>query len=118
MLSLAGIDTNKFKAYSTRSASSSAASAGITTNQILEEANWGSKSVFLQFYYKPTSSNAVGVSVLSAAPTSSLLISDLSILKCNYLNGSNHRVVSSYSGFHEECEVNIPTSHPYPTLDM
>ena len=72
MLSLAGIDTNKFKAYSTRSTSSLAASAGITANQILEEANWRSKSVFQQFYYKPTNSNAVGVSVLSAAPTSSL----------------------------------------------
>ena len=25
----------------------------------------------------------------------------------NYLNGSDHRVIASYSGLHEECEVNI-----------
>jgi len=25
----------------------------------------------------------------------------------NYLNSSDHRVVASYSGLHEECEVNI-----------
>ena len=69
----AKFNTEKFKAHCTRSASTSAAaSAGIITNQILETADWNSKSVFQQFYYKPTSSNAVGVSVLSAAPTSSL----------------------------------------------
>jgi len=73
ILGLAGIDTNKFKAHSTRSASASAAaSAGVTTNQIMEAADWSSSSVFQQFYYKPTNSNAVGVSVLSAAPTGSL----------------------------------------------
>ena len=76
MLILADTDTEKFKAHSIRSAAAlAAASAGITVNQILEAANWSSKSVFQQFYYKPTSSNAVGVSVLSAAPTSLLQIS-------------------------------------------
>ena len=33
----------------------------------------------------------------------------LSIIANNYLNGSDHRVVASYSGLHEECEVNIST---------
>jgi len=60
---LADIDTSKFKAHST-----AAVSAGITTNQIMEAA----ESVFQQFCYKYTNSNAVGVSVLSTAPTSSL----------------------------------------------
>jgi len=69
MLSLADTDTEKFKAHSTRSTYALAAVpfAGITTDQISEADNWSSKSVFQQFYYKPTSSNAVGVSLLSAA---------------------------------------------------
>ena len=47
MLSLAGTDTNNFKAHSVKSASASAAaSAGVTTNQIMEEADWSSESVF------------------------------------------------------------------------
>ena len=47
MLNLAGIDTDNFKAHSVRSASvSAAASSGVTTNQILEAANWSSESVF------------------------------------------------------------------------
>ena len=69
MLSLAGIDTYKYKAYSVRSVS---ASAGVTTNQIMEAADWSSKSVFQQFYYKSTNANAIGVPVLSAAPTGPL----------------------------------------------
>ena len=65
ILSLAGIDTNKFKAHSIRSASAlAAASAGVTKNQIMEAADWNSSSVFQQFYHKPTNSNAVGVSML------------------------------------------------------
>jgi len=60
MLSLAGIDIDTFKAHSVRSAFASvAASADITTNQIMESADWSSKSVFQQFYYKPTNANAV-----------------------------------------------------------
>ena len=73
MLSLAGIDTSSFKAHSVRSASvSAAASAGVSTNQIMEAADWSSESVFRRFYYKPSSVNAVGVSVLSCTPTDSL----------------------------------------------
>jgi len=44
-----------------------------------------------------------------------MLICDLSIPKCNYLNGSDHAVTASYSGLHEECEVSISTSHPFHT---
>ena len=72
MLNLAGIDTDNFKAHSVRSASvSAAASSGVTTNQIMEAVNWSLESVFQRFYYKPTNTNAVGVSVLST-PTASL----------------------------------------------
>ena len=73
MLSLAGIDTSSFKAHSVRSASvSAAASAGVSTNQIMEAADWSSESVFQRFYYKHSSVNAVRVSVLSCTPTDSL----------------------------------------------
>ncbi|XP_065918856.1 integrase/recombinase xerD homolog [Dysidea avara] len=73
MLKLAGIDTDTFKSHSTRSASASAAaSAGITTNQIMEAADWRSESVFERFYYKPTSSNQMGQAVLSTSSSDSL----------------------------------------------
>ena len=53
LLKLTGIDTDTFKAHSTRSASSSvAASAALTTNQIIDAADWSLKSVFRTFYYK------------------------------------------------------------------
>ena len=102
MLNLAGNDTCTFKAHSVRNASvSAAASAGVTTNQIMEAAEWSSESVFQRFYYRPSTVNAVGVSVLSSAPTNITLICDPRIPKCNYLNGSDHRVVTSYFGLHE-----------------
>ena len=73
MLNLAGVDTNQFKAHSTRSASiSAAASARVTTNQIMEAAEWSSESVFQQFYYRPQS-NVVSVAVLSTEPATNLL---------------------------------------------
>ena len=73
MLKLAGIDTETFKAHSTRSASASAAaSTGLTTNQIMEADDWSSESVFQRFYYRPIQSNQIGVAVLSTKPTDSL----------------------------------------------
>ena len=55
MLQLAGIDTDTFRSHSVRSTSATAAaSAGITTNQIMEAADWRSESVFERFYYKPS----------------------------------------------------------------
>ena len=73
LLKLAGIDTNTFKSHSVRSASATAAaSAGITTNQIMDAADWRSESVFERFYYKPANSNSVGQAVLSSSSTDSL----------------------------------------------
>ena len=72
-LQSAGIDATTFKAHSVRSASASAAaSAGITTNQILEAADWSSESAFQRFYYKLCNSNRVGTAVLSTGSTDSL----------------------------------------------
>ena len=54
VLEKAGIDTTIFKAHSIRGASTSAAaSAGVTTNDILNAADWSSASVFQKFYYRP-----------------------------------------------------------------
>ena len=51
----AGIDTSIFKAHSTRgAATTAAANAGITTEDILKAADWSSDTVFKKFYYKPT----------------------------------------------------------------
>ena len=74
-LQSAGIDTTTciFKAHSVKGASASvAASAGITTNQILEAADWSSESVFQRFYYNLCNSNPIGTAVLSTGTTDSL----------------------------------------------
>ena len=63
----AGIDTSIFKAHSVRAASTSAAAnSGISTNEILEAADWSSSSTFQRFYYKPTRGTTFGKAVLSA----------------------------------------------------
>jgi len=47
MLNLAGLDTDKFKAHSVRSASASAAaSAGVIKNQIMEAVDWSSIFIY------------------------------------------------------------------------
>ena len=52
MLGLSGIDT-KFKAHSTRSASTSKAlSAGISLTEIVKRGQWKSDSTFRKFYHK------------------------------------------------------------------
>jgi len=73
LLKSAGIDTDTFKSHSMKSASATAtASAGITTNQTMDAADWRSESVFERFYYKPGNSNSVGQAVLSSSSTDSL----------------------------------------------
>ena len=70
ILSKAGIDTDTFKAQSTRSAAvSTAASIGLTTNDILNAADWSSESVFRKFYYRPEAKNTFGIAVLSKQAT-------------------------------------------------
>ena len=70
VLTKAGIDTNIFKAHSVRGASTSAAaSAGVTTNDILNAADWSSESVFRKFYYRPEQKSSFGSSVLAKLPT-------------------------------------------------
>ena len=72
VLTKSGINTDIFKAHSVRSAATSAAAnAGVTTNDILKAADWSSESVFQKFYYKPEKENTFGVSVLAKLPTTS-----------------------------------------------
>ena len=66
MLEESGIDTTIFKAHSTRGASvSAAAQKGVTTNDILQAADWSSDSVFRRFYYKPVHDSKYGRTILS-----------------------------------------------------
>ena len=53
-------------------AASAAASAGVTTVDILQAADWSSESVFTKFYYKPVRSNAFGAAVLSKGGSTTL----------------------------------------------
>ena len=65
ILAKVGIDTYIFKAHSISGAcTSAAASAGMTTNDILKAANWSSESVFQKFYYKPEQKGRFGTAVL------------------------------------------------------
>ena len=106
---LAGVDTDTFKLY-ILSKKCLSVSAGITTNQIMEATDWKSESVFKRYCYKPANSNQVGQAVLSSSSTDSLQTSrwlcDPSILKCNYLNGSDHEMIASYSGMWGE-HINV-----------
>ena len=70
LLTKAGINTDIFKAHSVGSAATStAANAGITTNDILKAADWSSESVFQKFYYKPGQNCTFGTAVLSKLST-------------------------------------------------
>ena len=76
-LSEAGIDTEIFKAHSVRGASSSkAATAGGTTADILQAADWSSESTFQKYYHHPIleqkDKSAFGRAVLSSAEASNL----------------------------------------------
>ena len=54
-----------FKAHSIHGASTSAAAnAGVTANDILNAADWSSKSVFQKFYYRSERKNNFGSSKL------------------------------------------------------
>ena len=54
ILKSAGIDTDKYKAHSTRAASTSAANRGeVPVASILEQAGWASERTFRRFYNKP-----------------------------------------------------------------
>jgi integrase len=54
VMKLAGINTAKFTAHSTRAASTSAAKAGnVPTETIMEAAMWQSEDIFHKFYHKP-----------------------------------------------------------------
>jgi len=64
------VNTAIFFAHFTWGASSSAtANVGITTNDILNTANWSSQSVFQKFYYKPSDDSSYGRAVLSNSAT-------------------------------------------------
>ena len=67
LLGKAGVNTEIFKAHSTRGASTSAAaSSGVTTEDILKAADWSSETVFQKFYYRPTRNPSFGKAVLSS----------------------------------------------------
>jgi hypothetical protein len=64
-LCLAGVDSNIFKAHSTRGAASSAAArAGLSVEDISKMANWTNDNTFRRFYYKPVHNPTFGRAVL------------------------------------------------------
>lgn len=68
VLSASGIDTDKYKAHSTRSASTSAAFyQGIPIQTIMNAAGWTNECTFRRFYQKEVQNETIGQSVLSKA---------------------------------------------------
>lgn len=71
VMTLAGINVNKYKAHSTRSAASSKAEAlGLSIEEIIQQGNWSNKNTFEKFYKKPivTHSKAFQQKVLNREP--------------------------------------------------
>ena len=72
VLASAGVDTDQFKAHSTRSAAVSAAtSAGVSLKDIMTMADWSRETTFTHFYYKPVGQTEFGRAVLSTHASSS-----------------------------------------------
>ena len=60
-----------------RSASSTAAAmAGLSTEEIMQAANWSSQSVFEKFYFKPTDKPKFGKTVLSTSQPTAVAAGD------------------------------------------
>ena len=75
-LAQAGIETTKFKAHSSRSASSSAAhEAGVALPDIMEAADWSTVSIFTKFYHKPVCKISFANAVLGQTEQRSLAVS-------------------------------------------
>ena len=75
-LAEAGIDTTKFKAQSSRSASSSAAyEAGVALPDIMEATDWSTASTFTMFYHKPVCKCSFAKAVLGQTEQRSLAVS-------------------------------------------
>ncbi len=59
MLELAGVDTTKFGAHSTRAATTSAAKAmNMPIDIIMQSAGWPRESTFGKYYHKPVATQA------------------------------------------------------------
>ena len=64
-MQLAGIDTTKYKAHSTRGAATSKAKTiGLSAKEILERANWTRELTFKRYYYRETESLSFQSAVL------------------------------------------------------
>jgi len=67
-LKLAGVDTERYTAHSTRSASTSQARRkGVLMSDILKVANWTSRSTFERYYHKPSEPSAFTRAVLQSS---------------------------------------------------
>ena len=72
LLKEAGVDTEVFKAHSTRAASKSTVKAqGISMADIMNMAGWSRQSTFKRFYYKSIQNDNYARAVLSTSTQSS-----------------------------------------------
>ena len=66
VMNSAGIDTNKFKAHSTRGAGTSAAKGLVPIDIIMASGGWSSINTFSKFYDRPVSDNqSLGGAIVS-----------------------------------------------------
>ena len=75
-LAQAGIDTTKFKAHSSKSASSSATyEARVALPDIMEAEDWSTVSTFTKFYHRPVCESSFANAVLGQTEQRSLAVS-------------------------------------------
>ncbi|GFN81279.1 tyrosine recombinase xerc [Plakobranchus ocellatus] len=78
MLNKAGIDTNVYKAHSTRAAASSAAARSIDIAQVLKTAGWSREQTFAKFYNKRYKPKVLAFSLLIAFSTQNQSLFEIS----------------------------------------
>jgi len=72
-LSMAGVDTDQFKAHSVRGAATSASkNLGVAMRDILATAGWSSDSTFSSIYHRPSANSKLAKALLSGASKSQI----------------------------------------------
>ena len=117
-LSEAGIDTEILKAHSVRGASSSkAATAGVTTADILQAADWSSESTFQKYYHHPilgqkTNLSLGGQSCHLLRCQTYMLIWKRSLLKCNFRMAQGTQCLDAIRNYTRKVKLKYQHSHP------
>ena len=100
ILPKAGVNTEVFKAYSVRGASTSAAlRKGVSLADILSTADWSRESTFCRFYYREATYPSYCRMAANCTSSSNTLVTQWSIVLFDYLGAYSYRYNYPYSFF-------------------